>query len=991
MNKLIYIAIAVLIYTAFAPVAYAQPRDFDFPNYTTTNGLVTNVVHHGMQDSRGYMWFATDSGVSRFDGNRFRHFTTQDGLGGNEIFYIYEDSRQRLWFLSFNGVPSYFHNNSFYNPSNDTVLAQLQFGNMLVSVFEDHENAIWLMSQDATIYNISKDEHIQKIPATGLVNTIRQAWVDQHNRIHVGTANNTLHFNEIERKWEIKDHLSYRVIQQQHTREGSFLIPSRDGIVYTGSSITSAPYYIHRNILGIQAEITFAMRSMNSIYMAVGTIVDGVHFYDYEGGLTRTSVAHLLPGQTITSVTFDTQESIWITTLRNGIYRIDRSYRNIRNIASKAGLNDFSIRTSFTSRDGYQWYGTDAGRILGFDADGQFLDIAWPDNPPNNVSIEDITELGDGRIGIATASSFHLVRRLAADLITTTDIVDLPGKQLLQLGDKLIYGTISGLYAAPIDSPQSMQALLGQRVTALEQCEGKHLWVGTINGMYRFDENLQPVGLPSAFNGEQITDIEALYEGIVAVATHGSGVILYNTADNLIRRIDSYNGLADDLVKTIRFDRDKLWVSTGTGINLISLNPDSDLDFQFERLPQGIHYFSGRLFGTQIRHIELREGDIWLAGDNTLLSLDRVERGATPTVVPLHINEITVNDRIYTRDFPQEVPHYDNQWIFNFTGILFRDADRQLYRYRLRQSNTSAEWSVTSNAEVTYRSIPPGSYIFEVESFTSDGNASSAMTSYRFSILRPWWMLPWVWVLIALGSVGAVALLFNYQIRQVQKQEEQKHSYQRQINELEYQALQAMMSPHFVFNILSNIRYQILKDDKVKASKLLVDFSKLIRKQLDSAYQRSTSLNEELDRLQLYVDIESIRLPHPIKFIRYVAPDVDPITTRIPSMLLQPFVENAIIHGIIPKNSPGEITIKVGRSTQGQLLIVISDNGTGLKVHQRSTVEGDRLSLGVTLIEQRLAILAKDSGLKWDVTIENITDESGYVEGVRISVLLPIK
>ncbi len=121
MNKLIYIAIAVLIYTAFAPVAYAQPRDFDFPNYTTTNGLVTNVVHHGMQDSRGYMWFATDSGVSRFDGNRFRHFTTQDGLGGNEIFYIYEDSRQRLWFLSFNGVPSYFHNNSFYNPSNDTI------------------------------------------------------------------------------------------------------------------------------------------------------------------------------------------------------------------------------------------------------------------------------------------------------------------------------------------------------------------------------------------------------------------------------------------------------------------------------------------------------------------------------------------------------------------------------------------------------------------------------------------------------------------------------------------------------------------------------------------------------------------------------------------------------------------------------------------------------------------------------------------------------
>lgn len=984
------IAFILALVAVFPAGMTAQPLDFSFPNYNTNNGLVTNVVHYGMQDSRGFMWFATDSGVSRFDGNRFRHFTTRDGLGGNEIFYIYEDSRERLWFLSFNGVPSYFHHNRFYHPGNDSVLAQIRFPNMLVSVFEDHDGDIWMFSQDATIYRISDGKPPEHHTNEGLFNTIRQAWVDADNNLMVGTSRNTFQFRKDMGRWEVVNDISYRVIQHQHTTYGSFVLPSVDGIVYTGSPETSPPYLIPRDVLDIQAEITFATRSRSRIYLAVGTMGDGLHFYEYEEGETRQRLSHLLEGHTVTSVAFDNQESIWVTTLRDGIYRIDRSYSNIRNIAAKSGLSRFSMRASYTSRDGYQWYGTDQGRLLSFSPDGVMHEPEWINPPEPKVSIEDIRELRDGRLALATVNSIHLVERRGDRLYTTHTVGNLSSKQLCQAEGWLAYGAINGLFVAPLHEPSNFRRIHEKRVTAMACGPHDSIWMGTISGLYQFNTSLEPIPLPAVFANQHIIRIEPLYEDRIAVATHGSGVWIYDPNEGRLQQIWSGNGLSDDLIKTLRFDGNQLWISTGTGITLVPLDPAMDLDFQINRLPEGLKYYSGRLFGTQIRRIELREDDIWLSGDNALLSLSRNEIGATPTVIPLHIDEIMVNDRLYSRDFPGRVRHTDNQWTFHFTGILFRDADRLQYFYRLVRDDESAEWSTSSTGTVTYRSIPPGSYTFEVYAVTPDGNASSRPVLFAFTIDRAWWMLPWVWFLIAAGVIGGIVLLFNYRIGQVQRQEAEKHRYQRQINELEYQALQAMMSPHFVFNILSSINYHILKDDKIRASRLLLDFSKLIRKQLDSAYQRSTSLAEELERLQLYVELESTRLPHPVHFVKEVGQDVDLITTHIPSMLLQPFVENAIIHGIIPKHSPGEIRVSVRRSESGQLLVQILDNGSGLKEDIRKTAEGNRLSLGITLVEQRLAILARDHKLDWKVTIENHTCEDGIVQGVSSTILLPV-
>jgi len=965
--------------------------DFSYPNFNSTNGLQTNVVHHVMQDSDGYIWLGTDSGVSRFDGSRFRHYTTADGLGGNEIFQIYEDSRGRLWFLSFNGIPSFYHNRAFHNPGNTPWLAEMQFDNMHVSVFEDPRGTIWLFGLDRSIYTVDKNDRVERFPSTGLQETARQGWMDHQGTLFLGSSLKTYRFDRQAGQWVVYNDLPHRYIQRQHTADGTFLIPASHGIVSTGRD-EAARYYLSREQLGLSHNVTSVIKGRESVYLAVGTYGDGVYFYQYEGGETRRKISQLLPGQRITSLAFDNQESLWIATLDNGVYRVDRSYSGIENIAATMHLHDVSIRSTLKLRDRTLLFGTSNGNLIALQQ-GSPLTLDDAGTVLTGSSIEDLKELRDGRLAIVTAGALIIANLDKNGRMRQLYRESLPGKTILEIGENLFLGTVAGLYRMETTDLQNKTSILGKRITALETGPQGILWTGTIHGLHLFDQSGTELMVPEAFENEQITCIEYLFNGWAAIATHGSGVIFYQPVTGEILRLNADNGLPDNLVRTMIFENGQLWIASSAGLTLISLIEQLQLERQLEMLPTGVQYYSGELFGAQIGRILPRADDVILAGNNLLVALQRTEPGASRMQIPLLIEEVLVNGEPVEPDDQHTVRFRQNQWTFDYTGILFRNADRLRYRYRLVETGqqSGVDWTLSTASNVTYRSVPPGSYRFEVEAFTPDGTVYTQRASVAFSIRRPLWMQPLVWLASLLVVGGSVFLLFRYRIHQVQLQEKQKHDFKRTVNELEQQALQAMMSPHFVFNILNNIHYQIMLDDKEKASGLLLSFSKLIRKQLESAYQRSATLKEELERLELYTRIESTRLANPIAFSAQVTDDIDTITTRIPSMILQPFVENAIIHGIAHIKTAGEIGIRVERSASGQLLVTVTDNGAGIRHPGRPTAETDRLSLGTTLVRQRLEIMAQENGMDWDVQIQNMTRGDGHIAGVKAQILIPMR
>lgn len=255
----------------------------------------------------------------------------------------------------------------------------------------------------------------------------------------------------------------------------------------------------------------------------------------------------------------------------------------------------------------------------------------------------------------------------------------------------------------------------------------------------------------------------------------------------------------------------------------------------------------------------------------------------------------------------------------------------------------------------------------------------------------------------SLGGLGLITLLGsllvytlfqrlrNQKIVASKNQEIKDANFKRQLSELEMKALQAQINPHFIFNCMNSINQMILEGDNGNASKYLTKFSKLIRLVLENAEDTEVSLKDELAMLEAYIQLEALRFEGEIQYQIRIKEDIDPENTYLPSMVLQPFVENAIWHGLMPKKDMGNglITISIEQH-QDQLVCLIEDNGIGrekaLELQQKSVWKSK--SLGLKITEERLKLLSKELQKKL-IRFTDLKDAMGRALGTRVEVNIP--
>ena len=223
------------------------------------------------------------------------------------------------------------------------------------------------------------------------------------------------------------------------------------------------------------------------------------------------------------------------------------------------------------------------------------------------------------------------------------------------------------------------------------------------------------------------------------------------------------------------------------------------------------------------------------------------------------------------------------------------------------------------------------------------------------------------------------------------KDEEIKISNLReQMGALEMKALRAQMNPHFLFNCMNSINSMILSDDNSNASKYLTKFSKLIRLMLENSEAQNVSLKDELDMLKTYIELESTRFKGKIKYSINVAENLDDEMTLIPSMVLQPFIENAIWHGILPKNKEGKIKIEI-KEKDDYLQCSITDNGIGREASMelKKDSKHKKKSMGIKITTDRLKLLTKEK-IKEVINIIDLKDQYNNVLGTQVNILIPV-
>ncbi len=1005
----------LLLLLSIFTATYAQNG---YNSITSQNGLASNIVHHVFKDYQGYLWFSTEAGVNRYDGHQFLHYTTSDGLGGNEIFEIVGDSQNRLWFLSFNGRLSYYFEGKFYNPENSEMLGEMDLRSSITSLFEDDLGRIWVSSERGVVYRIIDDKAELILDGQDLIIDIRHMWSCSDSDIRIATDVGEYKMDGNGENLEFVLDVQYHLGKRTKADAGNFLIPFINGILNVGcetrflfGSMNDHPSY----------RITQAMHVQNNEYMIVSTISHGLLLFTKNGTKFELLETHF-SDYSITSMATDQEGSLWLTTIRDGIIRVDSGYLAFKAITNSENLNFNSVRTGFVASDGHLWFGKFDGDIFRFNTDGELTwkyNLAHPVGSEQFLGIESIQEQYEGLLQIGSIFGLFeidLIKLQQAlddeEYISNEDLIriSIPNstfttiKSLSFLNDTLFVGTRRDLLKFIGPDFSEFETINNERVTKLMMDSNNTLWVGQVNGLFKYSEGQYNVADIKFTSNVQVYDIKEIGNAWIAIATYGNGVVLWCRESGYVLKIDTHLGLSSNLVRSIYVDdKNTLWVGTNLGLNRINLDPTLPLREQEDSIVPIIYNKADGLQSDEILHVLVHDDYVWISSTSGIVTMNRSFLNYDKLLVPMVIESVSFDGDFYPKRPHYKKPYNENNMLVSFSGIFFRDPSRLFYRYRLK--NLDLDWSVTKSSEVIYRSIPPGSYTFEVQAFTEDGRIHSEIAYFNVHITQPFWMTSYfIMAVLVLVIMGVFAFL-HYRVQRIRNDINEKQSIRRKINELESQALQAMMSPHFIFNILNNIRFVMISGDVDRASELLVNFAKLIRSQLDSAFKKEVSMQEELSRISLYVSLESQRMRHNVNLKINIADNVDASKIDLPSLLLQPFVENAIIHGLSPKEADGSIEIEVTRVQNRQLLVRVIDDGNGLIkepfqtsdsnnipifIHQKSGKEA-RLSLGTQLVKERIELIAIQTSLPWSIEIKNRVSINGERCGVESVLLLPIR
>ena len=969
-------------FVCFITIAVSA-QHYNFINYTVEDGLAQSQVRAICQDEHGYLWVGTTTGLSRFDGIEFVNYSTDDGLPDNQIRKLYISKSKDLWVATPKGI------------------AQIHNQKITSLFFEEEYRVNGIAELKEEIYFASN---------TGLIK------IKDNSFIPLGDEN--------EQDYYIRSIVNYKdSILICGTKDGIYTwdgekfdelkIPGYEKFSVKEVKIFENKLYVAAREIGLFAYNmdTYDIKKYDLEYTTLLSIAisDNSIF-----GITSSSVAFLTKNENTTyfsnfggvlevrlqCVFKDLEGNIWIGTDGNGLFKF--SGNSVVSYTTESGLGSNLVLSILQDKNGNYIFGSyDEGITFFYDqnkthlkrADGEIIDnTVWSlmTDSLNHIWIGTSRGLSiidkdrkaiphplEGyrtkiRSIITDKNNFYLGTKEGLIIVNKDSIIvdshkELNINKLLKLHNNLYCACIDGLYVFENDNYQTYKKidLPVEKIQTLSSDFQNNLWVGTENGLFVIFKNktIYPFQLDETdYRSKNILGIITSKKGDIWVSTmNGVYQIIYTEngenkytihnygrAEGLIDRETNINALYED-------DNGEIWVGTASGV--AKINPKLSADLFAYKIPQ-VHITGIRLF---------MEDFNYSAYETELDSIFNI-----PTKI--------------------ELPYNKNHLTFDFIGINLKDPKAVKYQYRLLGGGN--EWSPISTSNyASYSFLQPGTYTFQVRAMNKNKEWSES-EEIQFIILPPFWKTWWFISLIILGAGIIIAYFFQSRIKVLkQKQNNEQLELKNRLLFLEQRSLNASMNRHFIFNSLNSIQYFINSSDKRSANRFLSNFAKLIRKNLDSSAANNfiVTLQEEIERIELYLSLEKMRFSDKFNYTVDVSSSIDTESLEIPSMILQPFVENSIIHGVLSLDRMGEVTVKIYQEF-GEIVFEVMDNGVGIDISLKSkkqSVSGDHESKGMEITNRRIELLRKLTGEHLLIVGPfQVNDENGNSLGTKVILKL---
>lgn len=1006
----------MIIVLLLRPNFYQAQVSVTWKTYSKQQGMLISPIMGISQDSTGVIWMAGPQGVQSYDGSRFRYHDL-DSSTSNTIIRIDQISDHSLWLTTFpQGIYKYDYKKAKFTLTN--TISSSRGTKLFSDLYLDRKGRFWKVNFDEDhleeqgLYRINKDgESLKKyvfdqpitMKSRRLTNTkLNKIAEDEHGKLWISSFLGMIHFDPESEQFHIytdpSDHDRVSTWVMYHEKQKCVILGTWGaGIkIYDIEKKQWSEYLTDPKSgrTGVK-NIIYGMCHENDFQYWVASS-EGLFLFDLKlRQYKKVLDARLLPipsfQTAIQAVYKDRDGNVWVSS-EQGLVMISRRSLNVNqkyfhHLDEKDGRKLYIHRVFNDEMNNTTLYLTYySNAIIVESQSGKQYLMKPKDRNLNDVFYDEAIPWRNGLVLLKTNAGWmtpdyvqKTIKPWKPDMLNPFDRWLSHGTWYIN-NEKLIGYDRKWVYAINVNSweldSMELEKELDQRnIIKIVQKSNKDIFIvhGEKPHLSVFRKTKNKYCEIRHWNDLILFGMVEHPNGNVYACSYTQ---LYQiSADLYMMKIPIPKGVpADKMTKMQVLPNGEIWIQSNHA--LLSYHP----------IYQKWNYYSTNegldIFEPSISY-HSKQNRVILGSDyrTVSLTLDHLP-WHTKKNVPLRISKITVNDSIISSlQQLRELTYNQNYLTFEFSALDFDQDERTEYRYRLK--GLEDHWTQAGIDHVAhYTSIPPGQYTLEIEAEDRRYGWKSQMLSVPLIIHPPFWQTWWFYTLIILCIAFAIQSYYAWKMRKIREEEALKLAFARRESELEMKSLRSQMNPHFIFNSLNAINGFIVKDDKRNAMGYLTKFSRLVRQILDHSRTGHITINEEVDSLELYLQLESLRFNQQFTYSIQCPNELKENGAKIPPMLIQPFVENAIWHGLMHAEHPGFVSITF--IPKGHDLVVeIRDNGIGREASSKMK-KSNHTSHGLNITMERLAHVHPDAGI-----IFTDLKENEKPAGTLVTVTLP--
>ncbi len=962
---------------------------------TEKDGLPDIEFYDILEDNKGFIWFAADKGLYRYDGKSFLNFThpTKRGLS---VFGLFEDNKGRIWCNTISGQFFYIENGKMilFTDLKDQLNGQLP-------EFKVINNQLIVFTEKG-IFTIDVATKKRSIIKNQESNSPYYGYPFYYKNQLYFTFDNQIKIFEDQK---IKSVFTYSNNKGQ-TANNAF---SNLGASLLFSSFNNGKQHFY---ISTDKSKTFKSCSVpkeleDKIIINVIKRDDLLWFCTNQGvivcSILEDKIAYkntYLKKEYITKIIKDKNNNYWFTTLRNGVFIMPNIY------IKKENFNDDSNQISALCAidSNYLVCGSTDGKIgfwnrakntwtrFSLQSSAKVAKIIYnPEFKSVFISQDNqsyIWNLNKNEINAVpffvssksiAISSDNTLLNASYDRATIMnnpfEITSNTSKNIVLRVPK--FGNKTYKYIKKdIRNKRAYTSFYSQ-------IQNKN-YVGFVDELIQFNSKFEPKIIRHNNQPILALDIQETNNGIIWVATFNNGIVGIQN-EKVIRVLNTQNGLLSNEISKLKSDGNELWIATNKGVQLYNTATKSLKNITKN---DGLESYI-------ISDMEIMGNLIFLSSNKGIYTIVK-ENGFKNLLQPkVYFTSVTIQEK-NTLLSSKYILDYDKNAIkFSFNSNGFNTSESIQYQYKMQGWNNN--WLTLEKGIdfVRYASLPAGNYTFLVKAINANGVASPPI-SISVEVQAPFWEKWWFYVALSLVVVLLSWIYLKIRLKRSEKEKKialEKVEMDKELVFSQLENLRSQMNPHFIFNALNSIQEYIVTNEKETASAFLVKFSRLIRIYLEHSRSSEVRLDEEIMALQLYLELEKDRFEDALDYTIHVSKELEVQKIKTPSLFIQPYIENALKHGLLHKKTNRKLEVNFELSSNKEVLIcTIEDNGIGRNASAEINKNRAHLhqSFATTANQKRVELINKTRKNKTNVTIEDLHDSENNATGTKVIISIPL-